>query len=80
MNKTFQEALNKIKELETKLKAKDEEFNKILDKFEDDAWMYADMDEEEFWSTSNITPKEAVLRANVTRDIVKEIKQRRKEE
>lgn len=36
---------------------------KVAEKIMSDAIMYADMDEDDFWATSTISPKEARLRA-----------------
>lgn len=70
---------DRINELKAKLKAKDEKFKKILDEIEKNNWMYADMNEAEFWVTSTITQEEANIRANHTSAIIEEIKQRIKE-
>lgn len=65
----------KLQQHEETSKAKDEEFNQILDEIEKNNWMYADMDEAEFWITSTITQEEANIRANHTSAIIEEIKQ-----
>lgn len=77
-NRTYDERDIK-KAIEKTSKAKDEEFIKILDEIEKNNWMYADMDEAEFWVTSTITQEEANIRANHTSAIIEEIKQRIKE-
>lgn len=52
------------------------EFIKIIEKEVDDAQMYADMDEDDFWATSTISPQEAQKRADYWFELFKIIKKR----
>jgi len=52
------------------------EFIKILEKYVNDARMYADMDEPEFWASSTISPQDAEKRAKYLEEFIEFIKKK----